>query len=94
MQIAIFEILQSLGIVPNEIVGDSYGKFAKAYADGLLTIQQSLIGAYGAAKFSLEKNGESFEFWHDLKNTLNDNTGNLGIPTTLEMILERQYVIL
>lgn len=80
MQIAIFEILKSIGVLPQEILAtSSYGLFSKAYADGLLTLQQTLKGVYNAAKWFLDKNGESFEFWTDLKNDLIDKEGSLGI---------------
>lgn len=77
VQIAIFEILQNSNIIPNEIIGHSYGKFAAAYANGLLTLQQTLKGAYNAAKYFLGKNGELFELWNDLKNDLSNEQGNL-----------------
>lgn len=79
MQIAIFEILKSLGLVPQEIFGGSYGMFSKAYADGLLTLQQALKGVYYAAKLFLEKNGGSFGISNDLKNDLMGKEGSLGM---------------
>lgn len=79
MQIAIFEIIKSFGVVPQEIVGRSYGKFAKAYADGLLTLQQTLKGAYNAAKGFLDKNDGSFTVSNDLKNDLMGKEGSLGM---------------
>lgn len=79
MQIAIFEILVSLGLVPQEIIGGSYGLFAKAYADGLLTLQQTLKGVYYAAKLFLDKNGGSFGVANDLKNDLMGKEGSLGM---------------
>lgn len=73
LQIAIYEIFKQLNTPPDCIVASSYGKFAKAYTDGVLTLQQALKGAYNAAKYFLNGKATKFTLWNDLKNDLNSS---------------------
>lgn len=83
VQIVVFEILRNLNIVPDVIIGDCfYGKFAKAYAERLLTMEQTLTII---CKHLLNKiDGESWEFWNDVKNVLSDQNGVIGTKIAAE----------
>jgi len=45
-QIALTDLLKSMGIQPNGIIGHSTGEMACAYADGGLTLEQTMKLAY------------------------------------------------
>lgn len=45
-QIAVFELLKCLGTTPSYTLGFSYGEFANAYANGLCSIEQTVLTAY------------------------------------------------
>lgn len=40
------DILSSLKISPNHIVGESFGELAAAYAEGVLTAEEAVLSAY------------------------------------------------
>jgi fatty acid synthase len=46
MQIALVEVLQKLNIIPDGIIGHSFGEIACAYADGCLTTEEAVLTAY------------------------------------------------
>ncbi|KAI0437439.1 hypothetical protein F4803DRAFT_538775 [Xylaria telfairii] len=46
LQIALFELLESFGLVPDVVIGHSSGEIAAAYAAGALSLQSALKVAY------------------------------------------------
>ncbi|XP_063235485.1 fatty acid synthase-like [Bacillus rossius redtenbacheri] len=56
MQIALVDVLRTLDIVPDGIVGHSTGEIACAYADGSLTLEQTMLAAYFRGKSVFETN--------------------------------------
>jgi len=46
MQIALTEVLLKLDIIPDGIIGHSFGEVACAYADGCLTTEEALLTSY------------------------------------------------
>ena len=54
IQIGITDILNSLGIVPDYIIGHSVGELGCAYADGCFTIEETILSAYFRGKISIE----------------------------------------
>ena len=46
MQIGIVDLLTSIGIIPNFIIGHSIGELVCGYADGCLTIEETILSAY------------------------------------------------
>ena len=46
LQIALFDVLKSLNIIPSGILGHSFGEIAAAYADGCLTTEEALLVTY------------------------------------------------
>merc|ERR1712089_87404 len=50
IQVALVDVLKSLGIEPQGIVGHSVGELACAYADGGLTAQETVLAAYMRGK--------------------------------------------
>ena len=44
--IALFEVLKTLDIIPDGIIGHSFGEVACAYADGCLTTREAMITTY------------------------------------------------
>ena len=46
IEIALFEVLKTLDITPDGIIGHSFGEIACAYADGCLTTREALIVTY------------------------------------------------
>ena len=46
IEIALFEVLKSLDIVPDGIIGHSFGEIACAYADGCLNTREAMITSY------------------------------------------------
>lgn len=54
MQIALVDVLKSLGIEPDNIIGHSLGELASSYADGSLTAEQTILSAYFRGRASAE----------------------------------------
>ncbi|XP_044017897.1 fatty acid synthase-like isoform X2 [Aphidius gifuensis] len=54
VQIGIIDLLNSLGIVPDNIIGHSVGELGCAYADGCFTAEQMVLAAYSRGLASLE----------------------------------------
>lgn len=79
MQIAIFEVLHGLGVAPSVITANSYGKFAKAYAEGLLSLELALKTVYNLARHFLDSKQGTWELWNDIKNDLSTQKGELGM---------------
>jgi fatty acid synthase len=46
IEIALFEVLKSLDITPDGIIGHSFGEIACAYADGCLTTFEAMVTTY------------------------------------------------
>ena len=46
IEIALFEVLKTLDITPDGIIGHSFGEIACAYADGCLTTREAMITTY------------------------------------------------
>ena len=46
IELALFDLITSLGIVPDGIIGHSFGEIACAYADGCLTTEEALLVTY------------------------------------------------
>ena len=56
IQIALIDLLSQIGIKPEGLIGHSVGELACAYADGTLTIDQTVLASYWRAKLILESN--------------------------------------
>ncbi|KAH8325813.1 hypothetical protein KR067_008335, partial [Drosophila pandora] len=54
MQVALTDLLSSLGITPDGIVGHSVGELGCAYADGCFTPEQTVLAAYWRGKSILD----------------------------------------
>lgn len=54
VQVALTDVLKSLGIEPDGIVGHSVGEVGCAYADGTLTAEQAVLAAYSRGRAILE----------------------------------------
>lgn len=54
IQIALVDLLRSLNIEPDYIIGHSVGELGCGYADGCLTAEQMILAAYYRGKVSLE----------------------------------------
>lgn len=54
LQIALTDLLNAVGIVPDGIIGHSVGEMGCAYADGCMTAEQMILAAYSRGKASLE----------------------------------------
>lgn len=67
------DILSSLKISPDYIIGESFGELAAAYAEGVLTAEEAVLSAYeigsvlSEAKISF-KNGKYYDSSIILKN--------------------------
>ncbi|XP_039309372.1 fatty acid synthase-like [Solenopsis invicta] len=59
MQVALVDVLTSIGISPDGIVGHSTGELACAYADGAFTLEQTVLAAYFRGKAIVESKLES-----------------------------------
>lgn len=46
IQVALFELLKILEITPDVIVGHSFGEIAAAYAQDMLTLEQTMLAAF------------------------------------------------
>lgn len=56
MQVALTDVLKTLGLEPDGIVGHSVGEVGCAYADGTFTAEQAVLAAYSRGKAILESN--------------------------------------
>ncbi|XP_063389080.1 fatty acid synthase-like [Cydia fagiglandana] len=54
VQIGLTDVLTSIGIVPDKIIGHSVGELGCAYADGCLTAEEMILAAYSRGRVSLE----------------------------------------
>ncbi|KAG5891275.1 hypothetical protein JTB14_019645 [Gonioctena quinquepunctata] len=54
MQIALTDLIKSLGIEPDGIIGHSVGELGCAYADGCMTAEQMILAAYCRGMASIE----------------------------------------
>lgn len=54
MQVALTDVMRTLGVEPNVIVGHSVGEVGCAYADGTLTAEQAVLAAYSRGRAILE----------------------------------------
>ncbi|XP_074097576.1 fatty acid synthase [Cotesia typhae] len=54
VQIGLVNLLTSLGIVPDRIIGHSVGELGCAYADGCFTAEQMVLAAYSRGLASIE----------------------------------------
>ena len=55
-QVALVDVLRTLGVAPDGIVGHSVGELACAYADGGLTAQETVLAAYWRGRCVSEAN--------------------------------------
>ena len=46
IEIALFEVLKALDVIPDGIIGHSFGEIACAYADGCLNTREAMITTY------------------------------------------------
>lgn len=53
-QIGLVDLLTSIGIVPDNIIGHSVGELGCAYADGCFTAEQMILSAYSRGLASVE----------------------------------------
>lgn len=53
-QIGLTDVLHSIGITPDGIMGHSVGELGCAYADGCVSAEQMIMCAYSRGKASLE----------------------------------------
>lgn len=56
IQVALVDLLSSLSIQPDGIIGHSVGELGCAYADGTFTAEQMVLAAYWRGKCVLESN--------------------------------------
>ncbi|XP_028026866.1 fatty acid synthase-like [Bombyx mandarina] len=56
IQIGLTDILRSLGLIPDNIIGHSVGELGCAYADGCLTAEEMILAAYSRGQASIETN--------------------------------------
>ncbi|KAL6257976.1 hypothetical protein P5V15_011572 [Pogonomyrmex californicus] len=54
VQIGLVDLITSIGIMPDNIIGHSGGEFGCAYADGCFTAEQSILSAYLRGLASIE----------------------------------------
>ncbi|XP_066247499.1 fatty acid synthase-like [Euwallacea similis] len=54
MQIALTDVLTSIGLVPDGIIGHSVGELGCAYVDGCMTHEQMILSSYSRGRASLE----------------------------------------
>ncbi|XP_075210568.1 fatty acid synthase-like [Lycorma delicatula] len=54
MQVALVDLLYSIGIKPDGIIGHSVGEFGCAYADGCFTAEQMVLASYARGQASLD----------------------------------------
>ena len=51
---ALIDLMKSLDVTPDGMVGHSLGELACGYADGCLTLEQVILSAYWRAKCVLD----------------------------------------
>jgi len=56
VQVALVDVLRTLGIEPDGIVGHSVGELGCAYADGCLTAEETVMSAYWRGRCVSEAN--------------------------------------
>jgi len=56
LQVALVDVLRTLGIEPDGIVGHSVGELGCAYADGCLTAEETVMSAYWRGRCVSEAN--------------------------------------
>ncbi len=56
LQVALVDVLRSLGIEPDGIVGHSVGELGCAYADGGLTAEETVLAAYWRGRCVVDGN--------------------------------------
>ena len=56
LKVALVDVLRSLHIKPNGIVGHSVGELGCAYADGCLTADETVLAAYWRGRCVMEGN--------------------------------------
>lgn len=54
MQVALVDLLKSVGIEPDGVVGHSVGELGCAYADGTFTADQAILAAFWRGRSILE----------------------------------------
>lgn len=54
MQIGLVDLLTSVGITPDNMIGHSVGELGCAYADGCFTAEQMILSAYSRGLASIE----------------------------------------
>lgn len=54
MQVALTDVIKTLGLEPDGIIGHSVGEVGCAYADGTLTAEQAVLAAYSRGRAILE----------------------------------------
>lgn len=54
IQIALTDVLLSIGIKPDKMIGHSVGELGCAYADGCLTVEQMILSSYYRGRASVE----------------------------------------
>ncbi|GBN54933.1 Fatty acid synthase [Araneus ventricosus] len=59
VQVALVDVLNEIGIIPDGIIGHSMGELGCAYADGSLTAEQILLISYGRGKALVDSNLEA-----------------------------------
>ena len=52
IEIALFEVFKALDIIPDGIIGHSFGEIAAAYADGCLTTDEAMFVSYIRGKIT------------------------------------------
>ncbi|GBM28735.1 hypothetical protein AVEN_194973-1, partial [Araneus ventricosus] len=57
--VALVDVLNEIGIIPDGIIGHSMGELGCAYADGSLTAEQILLISYGRGKALEDSNLEA-----------------------------------
>lgn len=55
IQIALTDLLKTLGIIPELLIGHSLGELGCAYADGSLNLEQTMLAAYVRGKCVLDR---------------------------------------
>lgn len=55
IEIALTNILKALGVVPDYIIGHSVGELSCAYADGCLTVEETIIAAHARGEASCQQ---------------------------------------
>lgn len=54
IQIALTDLLHKIGIIPNFIIGHSVGEIGCAYADGNLTLEETILTAFSRGQATIE----------------------------------------